>query len=83
MTEVQKKQIELTITRLETKLDTYNRAKERTKKQAIMDEEYGYHESAKFNKGQAFALDYVIEDLQIILQGLKNVKKENEEWKPT
>ena len=48
-----------------------------------MDEEYGYHESAKFNKGQAFALDYVIEDLQIILQGLKNVKKENEEWKPT
>ena len=74
MTEFQKKQIELTITRLETKLDTYNRAKERTKKQAIMDGECGYYESAQFNKGQTFALDYVIEDMQIILQGLKAIQ---------
>lgn len=38
-----------------------------------MDGEYGYHESAQFNKGQEFALNYVIEDLQIILQGLKEL----------
>lgn len=73
MTEFQKKQIELTITRLETNLDTYNRAKERAKKQAIMDRECGDHESAQFNKGQEFALDYVIEHLQIILEGLKEL----------
>ena len=74
MTELQKKQLEQAITRLETKLDTYNRAAQRTKKQAINDGECGYRESARFNKGQQFALEYVIDDLQIILNELKEIQ---------
>ena len=73
MTELQKKQLERAITELETKIDTYKRAKERVQKQALQDSEYGYHETAQFNKGQQFALSYVIEDLQIVLQGLKAI----------
>lgn len=73
MTEFQKKQIELTITRLEAKIDTYERAKERVRKQALYEGECGYRETAQFNKGQQFALNYVVEDLQIILEGLKAI----------
>lgn len=74
MTDFEKQQLDQTITALETKLDTYNRAKERTRRQAFYDSECGYHESAQFNKGQEFALGYVIDDLQIILQKLKAFK---------
>ena len=71
MTDFQKMQLELAITRIETKINSYNRTKERSKKQAVMDDEYGYHETAQFSKGQEFTLEYVIDDLRIILQGLK------------
>lgn len=73
MNEKQKKELELAITRLETKIDTFNRAAQRTKKLAIYCAECGYKETAQFNKGQQFALEYVVEDLQIILQGLKSI----------
>lgn len=73
MTEAQKKQLERAITQLEARIDTYERAKERARKQALYDGECGYHESAQFNKGQQFALDYVVEDLQIVLEGLKAI----------
>lgn len=71
MTDFQKMQLELAITRIETKIDSYNRTKERSKKQAVTDDEYGYRETAQFSKGQEFTLEYVIDDLRIILQGLK------------
>lgn len=73
MTEFQKKQLELTITRLETRIDSYIRTAERTSRQALYEAECGNGETARFNKGQEFALHYVIEDLQIILQGLKAI----------
>lgn len=73
MNEQQKKELELAIIRLETRIDTYNRAAQRSKKQAIYEAECGYRETAQFNKGQQFALEYVVEHLQIILQGLKSI----------
>ena len=74
MTEQQKKELELAITRMETRIDAYNRTAQRTKKQAQYEAECGYRETAQFNRGQQFALEYVIEDLQIVLQGLKAIK---------
>lgn len=73
MTDTEKRTIKETINRLETKIDTYKRQAERTRRQAYIDDEYGYHESAKFNKGQQFALEYVINDLQITVDILKNI----------
>lgn len=76
MTEQQKMELEIAITRLETRIDSYTRTAKRTKKQAVYDAECGYRESAQFNKGQQFALEYVIEDLNIVLLGLKGMVEE-------
>lgn len=73
MIDFQKKQIDLCIDRLDAKIDCYIRLSEKASRQALYDSECGYHESAQFNKGQQFALEYVIQDLQIVLQGLKEV----------
>lgn len=73
MTEFQKTQLKLTITRIETRIDSYIRIAEKASRQALYDGECGYRESAQFNKGQEFALHYVIDDFQIVLQGLKAV----------
>lgn len=72
MTDIQKT-IETTITRLECKIDSYKRNAERAKRQAFSDGECGYRESAEFNRGQQFALEYVVYDLQIILNALKEI----------
>lgn len=74
MTAAQKKELETNITRLQTKIDSYTRIAEQKKKQAIYNSECGYRESAQFDKGQVFALKYVTEDLQIILESLKAIQ---------
>lgn len=74
LTMLDKKLLDLTITRIETMIDSYTRIAEKASRQAFLDCECGNHESSRFNKGQQFALQYVIEDLQIILQGLKDVE---------
>lgn len=77
MTEAQKRELETNITRLETRIDSYTRIAAQKKKQAIYNNECGYRESAQFDKGQAFALQYVSEDLQIILDSLKAIQNLN------
>lgn len=74
MKEIQKEQIEMTIIRLQTKIDSYNHTKERARRTALEDGEYGYHQSAAFNKGQEFTLEYVIQDLKIIVNALQNIE---------
>lgn len=78
MTELQKMELETNIARIETKIDSYIRTAERCSRQAFYDNECGYRESARFNKGQEFTLQYVIEDLQIILKNLKAIQDLNE-----
>lgn len=75
MTEYQKWMLERTITEIETKIDSYNRQKEKSRRKAIYDSACGCRESAQFSKGQEFTLEYVIEDLQDILQSLKEVQQ--------
>lgn len=77
MTAAQRKELETNITRLETRIDSYTRIAEQKKKQAIYNNECGYRESAEFDKGQAFTLQYVTEDLQIILDSLKAIQNLN------
>lgn len=77
MTAAQRKELETNITRLETRIDSYTRIIEQTKKQAIYNIECGYRESAQFEEGQAFTLQYVTEDLQIILDSLKAIQNIN------
>lgn len=73
MTDFQKKQLESAIIRLEHKISSYSRTAERVRLQAFNDSEAGYEGSYQFNKGQQFVLEYVIEDLQIVLQSFKEV----------
>lgn len=54
------------ITKLECLLDAYRLHYERSKRQAFLDSEYGYHESCQFNRGQQFVLEYVIQDLEAL-----------------
>lgn len=51
-------------TKLKCLIDSYQLRVLSVQRQARMDDEYGYHGSCQFNKGQAFTLDYVLDDLR-------------------
>lgn len=74
MTEIQREQLDMTIIKLQTTIDSYNHTKEHSRRTALEDGECGYHQSAAFNKGQEFTLEYVIQDLKNILNALQNIE---------
>lgn len=65
------------ITAIEVRIDTYKRLIERTRKQAYIDSEYGYEGSSQFNKGQQFAYEIIVSDLEELLARFK--KEEGQE----
>ena len=56
---------------LETRIDLYRKAAERTRRSAFMDDEYGYHQSAQLNKGQQFVYEFIVDDLEKLLAQIK------------
>ena len=59
------------IVALETRIDLYQKAAERARRSAFMDDEYGYHQSAQFNKGQQFVYELIVDDLEKLLARVK------------
>lgn len=52
--------------KLKCLLDGYRLHYERACNQALMESEYGYHDSSQFARGQQFVLEYVIQDLEAL-----------------
>ena len=73
MSNTEKQLLIMNIGRLTARIDSYRRISSEKKKIAFDNAECGYRESAQFDKGQAFVLEYVVDDLQIILDSLKDI----------
>lgn len=73
MTNTEKLLLIMHIEQLTARIDTYRRSSIVKKNMVSHYSECGYRESAMFNKGQAFVLGYVVDDLQIILDSLNDL----------
>ena len=73
MTNAERQLLITNIGRLTARIDSYRRISSEKKKMAFDNAECGYRESAQFDKGQAFALGYVVDDLQIVLDSLNDL----------
>lgn len=66
------------ICRLEAMIECYRRRSDAKKNIAFRYAEEGYDGSAQFNKGQAFALDYVADELDSVLSSLRLILQPSE-----
>ena len=73
MTNAERQLLITNIERLTARIDSYRRSSIVKKNMVSHYSECGYRESAMFNKGQAFALGYVVYDLQIVLDSLNDL----------
>lgn len=73
MSNVDVKRYEATLLRLEEMIGCYRRRSSAKKTSAFNNAEAGYRESAQFDKGQAFALEYVADELDGVLASFKDL----------
>ena len=73
MTNIEKQLFIMNIEQLTARIDSYRRSSIVKKNMVSHYSECGYRESAMFNKGQAFVLGYVADDLQIVLDSLNDL----------